>query len=63
MNAGNGRPYVRRFDTFDRVLHVLLMGSFLGLAATGLPLLFSDEPAARALTWFLGSFEIGRAHV
>jgi len=58
MNAGNGRPYVRRFDTFDRVLHVLLMGSFLGLAATGLPLLFSDEPAARALTWFLGSFEV-----
>ena len=49
--------FVRRFDTFDRVLHGLLMLSFLGLAATGLPLLFSDETWARTATKFLGSFE------
>ena len=30
--------YVRRFETFDRILHGFLMLSFLGLAATGLPL-------------------------
>ena len=34
------------------------MLSFLGLAATGLPLLFSDEPWARALARLLGSFEV-----
>jgi cytochrome b subunit of formate dehydrogenase len=55
--------FVRRFDAFDRTLHGLLMLSFLGLAATGLPLLFSDQPWARALTKVLGSFEVaGWAH-
>jgi cytochrome b subunit of formate dehydrogenase len=53
-----GTTFVRRFDAFDRVLHGFLMLSFLGLAATGLPLLFSEEPWARALTRLLGSFEI-----
>ena len=52
------RVFIRRFDAFDRVLHALLMLSFLGLAATGLPLLFSDQPWARALTRLLGSFEV-----
>jgi len=58
--AEPGAPqiFVRRFDAFDRVLHGLLMLSFLGLAATGLPLLFSDEPWARALTRLLGNFEV-----
>jgi cytochrome b subunit of formate dehydrogenase len=50
--------YVRRFDAFDRVTHGVLMLSFLGLAATGLPLLFSDEAWAQAMTRFLGSFEV-----
>jgi cytochrome b subunit of formate dehydrogenase len=50
--------FVRRFDAFDRVLHGFLMLSFLGLAATGLPLLFSDQPWARALTRVLGNFEV-----
>jgi len=50
--------YVRRFDAFDRVLHGFLMLSFLGLAATGLPLLFSDQPWAHALTRLLGSFDV-----
>ena len=58
MSAATAPVYVRRFDAFDRVLHALLMLSFLGLAATGLPLLFSDEPWARALTRLLGSFEV-----
>ena len=56
--AEDAPRYVRRFDAFDRVLHAFLMLSFLGLAATGLPLLFSDEPWARTLTRLLGSFEI-----
>ena len=61
--ASESPRFVRRFDAFDRVLHGALMLSFLGLAATGLPLIFSDEPWARALTRFLGSFEVaGWAH-
>jgi cytochrome b subunit of formate dehydrogenase len=50
--------FVRRFDAFDRTLHAFLMLSFLGLAGTGLPLLFSDQPWARTLTRLLGSFEV-----
>ncbi|MBP8273152.1 MAG: cytochrome C, partial [Acidobacteria bacterium] len=50
--------YVRRFDSVDRILHGFLMLSFLGLAATGLPLIFSDEPWARTMTSLLGSFEV-----
>jgi cytochrome b subunit of formate dehydrogenase len=46
----------RRFDAFDRVLHVVLMVSFLGLALTGLPLLFSDSAWASVLARVLGGF-------
>ena len=54
---GTGQ-FVRRFDARDRVLHGLLMLSFLGLAGTGLPLVFSDETWARGIVAVLGSFEV-----
>ena len=50
--------YVRRFDSTDRLLHGFLMLSFLGLAATGLPLIFSDQEWARTMASLLGSFEV-----
>lgn len=50
--------FVRRFDAVDRVLHGFLMLSFLGLAATGLPLVFSDEAWARTLVRLFGTFEV-----
>jgi len=50
--------YLRRFDSFDRILHGLLMLSFLGLAFTGLPLLFSDETWAHVLARVFGGFEV-----
>ena len=56
--AAEPTRFVRRFDAFDRTLHGLLMIAFLGLAATGLPLLFNDTAWARRITHFLGSFEI-----
>ena len=57
--AGEPAPeYFRRFDAFDRVLHGLLMLSFLGLAATGLPLLFHDVRWARRLSHLFGGFEV-----
>jgi cytochrome b subunit of formate dehydrogenase len=56
------RHYVR-FGRFDRLLHAGLMTSFLGLAATGLPLLFSDMPWAARLVRVFGGFVIaGRLH-
>jgi cytochrome b subunit of formate dehydrogenase len=52
------RRHVRRFDAFNRGLHLALMTSFLGLAATGLPLLFSGAPWASRLSGLLGGFQL-----
>jgi cytochrome b subunit of formate dehydrogenase len=55
--------YVKRFDRLDRLMHGLLMLSFLGLAATGLPLLFSTSTWASRLSYLLGGFLVaGRLH-
>ena len=51
-----GTVFVRRFDRLDRVMHALLMVSFLGLAATGLPLLFSQSAWATRFARALGGF-------
>ncbi len=45
-----------RIDLFHRLLHGFLMGSFLGLAATGLPIKFSYAPWAGDLARALGGF-------
>ena len=39
-----------------RLLHVVVMMTFLGLSATGLPLLFSDAPWSRVLAALFGGF-------
>jgi cytochrome b subunit of formate dehydrogenase len=44
----------QRFDRFNRLLHGALMFSFLGLAFTGMPLLFSDAPWAMTLAAVFG---------
>jgi cytochrome b subunit of formate dehydrogenase len=48
--------HIRRFDAATRRLHLVVMVSFLGLAATGLPLLFSDAGWGRALIALFGGF-------
>ncbi len=48
--------HVLRFDASSRLLHVVVMTAFLGLAATGLPLLFSDAPWAPVLAAIFGGF-------
>ena len=46
--------HVSRFSRTDRLMHGFLMFSFLGLALTGLPLLFSHAPWAARLSRLLG---------
>jgi cytochrome b subunit of formate dehydrogenase len=53
-NAG-GR-YIKRFTRAQRYLHAVLFTTFLGLAATGLPLRFSESIWARGLAGFVGGF-------
>jgi cytochrome b subunit of formate dehydrogenase len=48
--------YVERFDRATRLLHAVIMVTFLGLAATGMPLLFSDAAWARVLAMVFGGF-------
>jgi cytochrome b subunit of formate dehydrogenase len=52
------RRYVRRFGTGDRIQHLVLVITFLGLSATGLPLLFSDAAWARPLAQLVGGFAV-----
>jgi len=52
-----GGRYYRRFTRTERILHALLMISFVGLALSGLPLLFSDESWAATLARMLGGFQ------
>ena len=49
--------YYRRFTAAQRVLHVFMMLSFLGLALSGLPLLFAEQAWARGMARLLGGFE------
>jgi cytochrome b subunit of formate dehydrogenase len=53
--------YLVRFDRFDRFLHVLMMVAFLGLAFTGLPLLFAEQPWAARLARAVGGFRAAAA--
>ena len=54
--AAPAPKYVQRFDRFDRTLHGFLMVSFLGLASTGMPLLFSEAGWAARMARALGGF-------
>jgi cytochrome b subunit of formate dehydrogenase len=54
--AGHAGRYLKRFDRFDRSLHLLLMVTFLGLSLTGLPLFFSTHRWAAVLANALGGF-------
>ncbi len=49
--------HLRRFDLRFRILHGVVMVTFLGLAATGMPLLFSDAPWGRSLARVFGGFQ------
>jgi len=56
-----GSRYYRRFTRTERIMHALLMFSFVGCALTGLPLVFSDKPWAVVLARLLGGFQVAGA--
>jgi cytochrome b subunit of formate dehydrogenase len=53
--------YYRRFSLSERVMHALLMLTFVGCTLTGLPLHFADRAWAAALAKLLGGFEMTTA--
>jgi cytochrome b subunit of formate dehydrogenase len=54
-HAGDQRFY-RRFGPIERVMHALLMLTFIGCALSGVPLLFADHAWASTLVNFMGGF-------
>jgi cytochrome b subunit of formate dehydrogenase len=55
--TGARETYFVRFNGFHRIMHVVVMVSFLGLAVTGLPLKYNDSPWAHYFVSFFGGFE------
>jgi cytochrome b subunit of formate dehydrogenase len=56
--AEPGARTVLRFDRYDRLLHGLLMASFLGLSLTGLPLLFAETRWAQVMAGLTGGYGV-----
>ena len=56
--APSSTGYLQRFGRIERFLHGFLMLSFLGLALTGLPLLFAGAPWAGRLAKLLGGIAL-----
>src|SRR5271165_5561772 len=53
--AGKGR-FISRFTSAQRWMHGVLFSTFLGLAATGLPMRFSESFWARRFATGVGGF-------
>ena len=56
IQAAATQKFYYRFDRIDRVMHSLLMITFVGCAITGIPPLFSDHAWAATLARMLGGF-------
>ncbi len=52
--------HIKRFTEVQRLTHALVIISFLGLAATGLPLHFHEQPWAHVIASLLGGIEVTR---
>jgi cytochrome b subunit of formate dehydrogenase len=59
--AGGNSSYIQRLSLFQRVMHLVVIVSFLGLAVTGLPLKYSEAPWASWLVGMLGGFRMASA--
>ncbi len=53
-------PWILRFRTSDRMTHIVIVVSFLLLAASGLPLMFSHQPWGLTLVRTMGGVGISR---
>jgi thiosulfate reductase cytochrome b subunit len=56
-STGAAQRYYRRFTAVERLMHAFLMLSFVGLALSGLPLLYADKAWAATLARILGGFQ------
>jgi cytochrome b subunit of formate dehydrogenase len=52
-----GETYIR-FTLRDRILHLTVIFTFFGLAATGVPIKFADAPWAKFMLNFISGFQV-----
>jgi cytochrome b subunit of formate dehydrogenase len=52
-----GETYIR-FTLRDRILHLTVIFTFFGLAATGVPIKFADAPWAKFMLNFIAGFQV-----
>jgi len=52
-----GETYIR-FTLRDRILHLAVIFTFFGLAATGVPIKFADAPWAKFMLDFIAGFQV-----
>ncbi|MCF8262252.1 MAG: cytochrome b/b6 domain-containing protein [Melioribacteraceae bacterium] len=50
--------YIQRFDAYSRILHILIITSFLSLALTGMIIKFSGYPTFQFISDLLGGYEV-----
>jgi cytochrome b subunit of formate dehydrogenase len=63
MSTAPHGPHYFRFHLYHRILHGMVIVSFIGLALTGLPLKFAYTEWGRTLSWLLGGpFTAGWLH-
>ena len=55
--SASGTQLYRRFSVLHRLLHIVTMMGFIGLAFTGLSLAFSSQWWAKGVAWVLGGAE------
>ena len=55
--TAKARRYYRRLTPVERIMHALLMLTFVGCALSGLPLIYAERAWAQTLARLLGGFE------
>jgi len=50
--------YIERFNVFQRIIHLMIIISFLTLALTGMALKFAPEPWAQTIAYYGGGFVV-----
>ena len=56
LSKANSQKLYRRFNRFNRTLHVVMLVSFFTLALTGMALKFSYMSWAQGVSWLFGGF-------
>ena len=58
LNNDEQTIHVQRFDTYSRILHIMVITSFLTLSVTGMVIKFSGVGVFQTISSILGGYEV-----